>query len=99
MPGFPSADPFWYGGRGVWPRPCGRYGRPYGPFGGRGGLWGSSYSALPSYQREVELLLRDQRTVEPLDEARARNAGATTGGAAARRAMCGAASIGDESGS
>jgi hypothetical protein len=98
----PFDDPFWYGGFGAWHHPYGYWGPyrrggywgggywgPYwGPYG-RGGYWGGSY--LPSYEREVALLIRDKRTGEPLYESRAVSEGATTGGAGLLPAMFAAA--------
>ncbi len=85
--GYPYDDPFWYGGLGVWHRPFGRYGQPFGYPGWRGGLWGGPYGGFPSYQREVALLIRDKRSGEPLYEARAENEGSTTGVATILPAM------------
>jgi hypothetical protein len=77
--GYPYDDPFWYGGLGVWHRPFGRYARPYGWLGWRGGFWGGPYNDFPNYQREVALLIRDKRSGEPLYESRAQNEGTTSG--------------------
>ncbi|HEX2542114.1 MAG TPA: DUF4136 domain-containing protein [Caldimonas sp.] len=84
----PFDDPFWHGGFGPWHRPFGysRFGRGYWSPYWRGGYWGGG-SYLPSYEREVAVLIRDKRTGEPLYEARAESEGATAGAATVLPAM------------
>ena len=68
----PYDDPFWWRG-GLYHS---HFGRPHraGGFGlGRGFGYGSS--SLPSYEREVAVLIRDKKSGEPLYEARATNDG------------------------
>jgi hypothetical protein len=89
----PFDDPFWYHGYGTWHRPFGygRFGSPFWGPGWRGGLWGPHYPALPRYEREVAVLIRDKRTGEPLYEARAESEGSTAGVAHILPAMFAAA--------
>ena len=68
----PYDDPFWWRG-GLYHS---HFGRPHraGGFGfGLGFGYGSS--SLPSYEREVAVLIRDKKSGEPLYEARATNDG------------------------
>ena len=68
----PYDDPFWWRG-GLYRS---HFGRPHraGGFGfGLGFGYGSS--SLPSYEREVAVLIRDKKSGEPLYEARATNDG------------------------
>ncbi len=87
----PFDDPFWYPGYGTWHRPYGRFGRPFWAPGWRGGPWGPHYPALPRYEREVAVLIRDKRTGEPLYEARAESEGMTIAVAQVLPAMFAAA--------
>ena len=69
----PYDDPFWWRGglyRSSFNRPYPRAG-----FGFGFGFGGFGYSGMPSYEREVAVLIRDKKSGEPLYEARATNDG------------------------
>ena len=67
----PYDDPFWWRG-GLYRS---HFGRPYARAGFGFGFGGFGYSGLPSYEREVAVLIRDKKSGEPLYEARATNDG------------------------
>ena len=78
----PWDDPFWWGGprrfgyRG-WASPA--FG-PWGPYGGRRGLWAPFPPEPDVYLHEVALLIRDANTGKALYETRASTDGYSSGG-------------------
>jgi len=79
----PWDDPFWWGGPrrfgyGAWPG-YGRFG-PWGPYGGRRGLWAPFPPEPDIYLHEVALLIRDTSTGKALYETRATTDGFSSGG-------------------
>ena len=67
----PYDDPFWWRG-GLYRS---NFSRPYTRAGFGFGFGGFGYSGMPSYEREVAVLIRDKKSGEPLYEARATNDG------------------------
>jgi hypothetical protein len=92
---WPYYDPFWWPAGGYYHGGYGRYGRGYyvpgyWPYGW--GYGGSIYTApMPTYTREVAVLVRDRRSGTPLYEARASSEGVSPEVDALLPAMFGAA--------